>query len=468
MLAVGVLLGAKPSVDPAVAVFDQQLGSRWYGLYRQGVKVGWLESRFSREQWRGQDVLVARGSAVTVVRAGGREHRTGLETIHRFAAEAPHRLLLHDTTSTRGGLTERRRLRAGPGGSGWIAVTQRGREPEQARPTDLGEYTLARFLALERWVAGGPGIGDVVQTARLDPSTFTVRPAEATVTGVTHTVVDGVEATVFSLASFDGDGATVTRYDHQGRILAVEGGEVDLRLEDEAVAEALDAPVDLFLDALVHPRGDLRGAGSSHRVVLEIPAAAAALLPAAAGRLVDVEGSWQIELVRGWGVAVTDPERSAALRVEAASRQRVERLVGQALPKRISDRDATLRLAEFVRDYLVDDRAAEPLDLAAVIDARRGDCTEHAELFVAMARAAGIPAREVAGLMWVERLGAFGGHAWAEVALDGRWIAVDPTWGQVPADPTHLRLAQAPAMQAAARTALAREGVGVIAVEAAP
>ena len=30
-------------------------------------------------------------------------------------------------------------------------------------------------------------------------------------------------------------------------------------------------------------------------------------------------------------------------------------------------------------------------------------------------------------------------HAWAEVMLEGRWVTVDPTWGQLPADVTHLR-----------------------------
>lgn len=447
-------------VDPAVAVFDEQLGARWYGLYREGAKVGWLESRFSRETWRGDDVLVAQGHAVTVLRHAGREHRSTLDTIHRFSAEAPHRLLVFETTSTRGGVTETRTLRAGPGGSGWVAVSRRGKEAEQARPTDLGEYTLQRFLSLERWVAEGPALGESVTSARLDPS-GSVQMAEVSVVGVTHTVVDAVDATVYSVASFDGTGgATVTRYDHEGRILAVEGGEVDLRLEDAASAQALDAPADLFLDALVPMEGRLVDPRRLRRVVLGLPAAAAALLPEGAGRLVQVGGDWQIELTAGSGTAAED-----AVVGEVEASKRVGRLVGQALPRRINKRDAAQRLAEFVRDYLRDDRSAEPLDLAAVIDGKRGDCTEHAALFVAMARAAGIPAREVSGLMWVERLGAFGGHAWAEVALDGRWVAVDPTFGQLPADATHLRLAEAPRLQAAARKALREGGLRLIAAE---
>jgi transglutaminase-like putative cysteine protease len=34
----------------------------------------------------------------------------------------------------------------------------------------------------------------------------------------------------------------------------------------------------------------------------------------------------------------------------------------------------------------------------------------------------------------------FGWHAWAEVDLDGRWVQVDPSWGEPLANATHLTL----------------------------
>jgi transglutaminase-like putative cysteine protease len=68
--------------------------------------------------------------------------------------------------------------------------------------------------------------------------------------------------------------------------------------------------------------------------------------------------------------------------------------------------------------------------------ARVGDCNEHTQLYVALARAAGIPARVAAGLAYLD--GKFYYHAWPEVFLE-RWVAVDPTFGQFPADASHLR-----------------------------
>ena len=80
-----------------------------------------------------------------------------------------------------------------------------------------------------------------------------------------------------------------------------------------------------------------------------------------------------------------------------------------------------------------------------VLRTRVGDCNEHTVLFVAMSRSLGIPARIAVGLVFVR--GAFYYHAWPEVYIDegkanGRWLPVDPTFNQFPADATHLRLAR--------------------------
>jgi hypothetical protein len=67
---------------------------------------------------------------------------------------------------------------------------------------------------------------------------------------------------------------------------------------------------------------------------------------------------------------------------------------------------------------------------------REGDCNEHTTLYTALARAAGIPTRMAAGIVYMEN--GFYYHAWPEVWLDG-WVPVDPTFNQFPADATHIR-----------------------------
>ena len=72
-----------------------------------------------------------------------------------------------------------------------------------------------------------------------------------------------------------------------------------------------------------------------------------------------------------------------------------------------------------------------------VLSQRQGDCNEHTYLFIALARAAGLPARVRVGLVY--HAGAFYYHAWPAV-FAGRWREMDPTFGQISVDATHLAL----------------------------
>ncbi|PYP16625.1 MAG: hypothetical protein DMD54_09210 [Gemmatimonadetes bacterium] len=73
-----------------------------------------------------------------------------------------------------------------------------------------------------------------------------------------------------------------------------------------------------------------------------------------------------------------------------------------------------------------------------VLENPSGDCNEFTTLYVALARSAGLPARTVSGLLYVN--GRFYYHAWPEIYLND-WIAVDPMFDQFPADAAHLRIA---------------------------
>jgi len=72
-----------------------------------------------------------------------------------------------------------------------------------------------------------------------------------------------------------------------------------------------------------------------------------------------------------------------------------------------------------------------------VLASRRGDCNEHAVLLAALARAAGIPARIIAGAVYAND--GFYYHAWNELWL-GAWVSADAVFDQLPADATHVKL----------------------------
>jgi hypothetical protein len=94
------------------------------------------------------------------------------------------------------------------------------------------------------------------------------------------------------------------------------------------------------------------------------------------------------------------------------------------------------RLTDWVYGHVEKRPTVSVPSAVRVLAERRGDCNEHTVLYVALARAAGLPARAAAGLVYLDRR--FYYHAWPEVWL-GDWVAVDPTLDQFPADATHLR-----------------------------
>ncbi|MEM6707999.1 MAG: transglutaminase-like domain-containing protein [Pseudomonadota bacterium] len=99
------------------------------------------------------------------------------------------------------------------------------------------------------------------------------------------------------------------------------------------------------------------------------------------------------------------------------------------------------RLVAFVHGFLDYEERPDYRGVLTLLDDRRGDCTEFADLLTALARAAGLPARTIVGMAYTEIQGpAFAFHAWNQVLVDGRWRAVDPTWNQLRLDATHWPL----------------------------
>jgi hypothetical protein len=77
---------------------------------------------------------------------------------------------------------------------------------------------------------------------------------------------------------------------------------------------------------------------------------------------------------------------------------------------------------------------------ATVADTLAGDCTEHAVLLAALARAKKIPARVAVGLVYMSGSNALGMHMWTEVWIDDRWIGLDATLGRGGLGPGHIKI----------------------------
>jgi hypothetical protein len=104
---------------------------------------------------------------------------------------------------------------------------------------------------------------------------------------------------------------------------------------------------------------------------------------------------------------------------------------------------------EWVYKNIVKQPAVSLPSALDVLDQLEGDCNEHTYLFVALARAAGLPACVNVGLLYSEAprgmdkteaaKGAFYYHAWPAVYV-GEWIEMDPTLGLPFVDAFYIRL----------------------------
>lgn len=107
--------------------------------------------------------------------------------------------------------------------------------------------------------------------------------------------------------------------------------------------------------------------------------------------------------------------------------------------------DAVSRTAriEALIDWLQHNIEREAVDVFSALDVlktRRAECQGHSYLYAALARSVGIPSRVVNGLVYSEPYQGFLYHTWAESWIGNEWLAIDPTFGQVNADATHIKL----------------------------
>lgn len=136
-------------------------------------------------------------------------------------------------------------------------------------------------------------------------------------------------------------------------------------------------------------------------------------------------------------VCAGPPEALASTPYIQAGNKMIGEQVAAILGDTRGDLARVRKLAAWVYENLEKRPVLGIPDALTTLQNRQGDCNEHAALFAALARRAGIPTRIAAGVTY--HAGAFYYHAWNEVCLDGRWLSLDTTKNQLPADVTHIR-----------------------------
>ena len=105
--------------------------------------------------------------------------------------------------------------------------------------------------------------------------------------------------------------------------------------------------------------------------------------------------------------------------------------------------DNVSALIAFIHELVDYEDIPDSQGVLETLDSGRGDCTEFADLFTTLARSIGIPTRTVFGIVYeTGGIPKMAFHAWNEIEINEKIIEIDPTWQQIPADGSHIRLSQ--------------------------
>ncbi len=249
--------------------------------------------------------------------------------------------------------------------------------------------------------------------------------------------------------------------DHSGEILARREQALDLRSfrvpKEVALAETGQAPFDLVLGLSVNLDRRLTGAHHTRRARyrMHLPEGdPAKVFPGGPSQEVKRLDAHTAEVT----VYALRPDRPAPLPAAAdlpgpgdrrpnsliqSDDAKIVEVARQVAPGEKDPWRLAVALEKKAHDLITKpDYASAFASAAEVVRSGEGDCKGHSVLLAALARARGIPARVVAGLVYTEQSGgpSLAYHMWNELYLGDRWIPMDATLGQGGIGAAHVKL----------------------------
>jgi hypothetical protein len=446
-------------LDEVVAFARKTCRTYWYGVYLGGQKLGYLEMGCGVERHEGQEVVTKRSSMHMNVKMYSSQVRLEVRTLARYATTGVGELLTYEYVKAMD--TQRQSLTIQRQASGWLLerTYQAGaikKPPERQVLTRLDSpLTRSEAAFHAALLAGRIPAGKAFRYAELDPEAGEVREGAIQLLGLATRTVRSAPVKLHKLEVLEitrrVTGEMVVDDDAQWLDGTLQGT-IRIRREERATARKVDARAgDLGLGVVIRAPLDARDPGKVKRLRVKLKGFLPQGLKESPRQQLVARGAGEAELTvtredLGGLPALTLPIKDLTLtkdleathQIESGHRE-IQALAQRALGGERTALGAARKLNQFVFKYL-DKKLSTQLDSAlAIARARVGDCTEHARLLVALARAVGLPAREVGGVTYVYEMGGFGYHAWVEVWL-GRWVAIDPSWNEVPANATHLRM----------------------------
>ena len=445
-----LLLAAAPLASPNAAPVDGAAPEvDWMKVTLDGRKIGQLESRTERN---GDRVTSIERMSLVIDRGGV---SLPVQTEERSTETADGKPLSFASKLTFSGLATETEGTIGDGGKVSVVTRSAGREDRRELDWPAGAVLAhGARLAEEK---NGLAPGTTYHVLAFQPSDLTAIPVDVRIVSRGKVRLDDHEEDLVEVeqrADLLGSPFTMKAWitpEHEVRksVLPLLGLELVMLACDEACANAPNQPADILEHAVVRAPAALTPALRRDGVRYRI-----AVRGAEPPRLPDTGEQKVTGEPRELRVDV-DPtpesfDRSAPEADERGPNRWVEsddagimKMAKEVAGNAKDDGERMRRFERQVSEYITNKSMRVGYASAReTLRSREGDCTEHAVLLAALARAQGIPARVVNGLAYAPSFAgykrAFIPHAWVQAYVDGAWHSYDAALGAF--DAGHIAL----------------------------
>ena len=458
------------AADNALEGIERLFGKDWYGLYMLGKKFGHAMTDFGATEFRGEKAYKLRDEVHLEFAMFGTKQELDTVETRIYGADGRLRWLKLDMPQPMGQTMQY----LGETVEGKFRVTKKIADEEEVILIDIPNETLRDALEAVAMISENTKVGDSILSETYQPflNERETLKTKSVVTAVQKTVYNGVLTQVFQVETTILSAAltAVAKVTADGETLEQQFGVFTMRLENEALAKDMQYVVDMMIWGAVStelPITNPRGVTEMTARIEGITDENLIMNDARQSYSVEEHDGEQEELTAGseslppksYLLTVTKDDLDAIPRAtipmrpeEFGSALKPSSFVQSSNPEIVrlarsivgSERNAVgvmKKLTLWVYHNLRKGYTASASNALDTLARKSGDCTEHSVLFVALARAAGLPAREVAGVVYSEEGDGFFFHQWAE-AYVGKWVSTDPTFGQPIADATHIKLTE--------------------------
>lgn len=421
---------------------EPTLRTDWYGMYLQGKKIGNFKSFREKKAATIVDAFTMHMKLLSF----GKKAELQIEQSITFEGKPPYRMLHGTFTQGDGGVLVKVSVQRNE--KGFRHVVDAAGQKQTREVADL-DYTLADAMASEAWMKAGPKVGDSILGKDLDIKEWRDDQTKYVIKAIKNSLVSGVEVKFLEVESVSKREMLkfLSRHDAEGKLLEGNFAVFNLRLETEAQAKNTEYSLDLFVLGMAKIDRPIGKTDFLKELILECDGKEGAVFEDGPRQTVVVKDGGKSRVIKlgkahGKETKVTVKEHADGLAETTEypiSNARIKALAQKAVGEARTPEEKVRRIVAFVHGYIKPHLSATLPNIHDLIDQKKGDCKCYALLTTNLCRAVGVPAREVSGLLYMDDdVKAFGGHAWNEVALNGVWVPVDASRGEVEVDAGHI------------------------------